>query len=423
MKILKKGLLALFILFSGFAFISCSQTKIQTQTTTETTTTTTSDQVKYNFTINSTDTSKYKKSNGYSTGNYFETSLNNKKIYGIYRGVFKNDSDIIALLEKPNYSLNTSVEPLESSFYNILSFGFIKKMKITYRLPYGKAKLYTSIDKSYDNVLDLDAKGEYTSIEIDLNDIEYFKICATNSTLYLREIQLATTNDHRSFNYLKYDGFRINPATYSNTLVSGVTKRSIPTKITPNNDTYSVASSKEYTYYDQYEALSYLELHGKDEKYDEMVLTNPIDVANYYMLFNTWPVNYMYMDDAYVCYEDDNYSFMKDDIRCVSAYSRTNGYVNAVPLNLNNGNILYYELDLKLDNYSPNSRSVGRLVVFTNGFDSEGYSNSPVIVYTDDHYATFKEYNNAGEFLERFNAEINPVSYYWSNIKTLSLQN
>ena len=78
---------------------------------------------------------------------------------------------------------------------------------------------------------------------------------------------------------------------------------------------------------------------------------------------------------------------------------------------------------MKLDNYSPNSRSVGRLVVFTNGFDSDGYSNSPVIVYTDDHYATFKEYNNAGEFLERFNAEINPTSYYWNNIKTLSLQN
>ena len=422
MNIIKKGLLALFILFSGFVFVSCNQAQQQTATTTSIATTT-NNQVNYNFSITSADTSKYKKSNGYTTGNYFETSLNSKKLYGIYRGVFKNDTDIIALLEKPNYSLNSSVEPLESSFYDIISLGLIKKMKITYRLPYGKAKLYTSADKNFDSVLELDTKVEYSSVEFDLNDIEYFKICATNSTLYLREIQLATTNEHRSFSYLKYDGFRINPATYSSALVSGVTKRSIPTKITPNNDTYTIASSKEYTYYDQYEALSYLELHGKDELYDEMVLTNPVDVANYYMLFNTWPVNYMNMDDALICYEDDAYSFMKDDIRCVSAYSRTNGYVKTVPLNMNNGNILYYELDLKLDNYSPNSRSVGRLVVFTNGFDSDGYSNSPVIVYTDDHYATFKEYNNAGEFLERFNAEINPTSYYWSNVKTLSLQN
>ena len=419
MNIIKKGLLALFIIFSGFAFVSCNQAQ-QTATTTSTVTTTA--EINYNFSITSADTSKYKKSNGYSTGNYFETSLNSKKLYGIYRGVFKNDSDIIALLEKPNYSLNTTIEPLESSFYNVLSLGLMKKMKITYRLPYGKAKLYSSTDKSYNDVIELDTKGEYSSVEINLKDIEYFKICATNSTLYLKEIRLALINDHRT-GLLEYSGYRINPTIYNDSLVSGVTKRSIPNSINVSNDKYTVTEEKEYTYYDQYEALSYLHLHGKDELYDEMVLTNPIDVANYYMLFNTWPVNYMYMDDAYVCYEDEAYSFMKDDIRCVSAYSRTNGYVKAVPLNMNNGNILYYELDLKLDNYSPNSRSVGRLVVFTNGFDSDGYSKSPVIVYTDDHYATFKEYNNAGEFLERFNAEINPTSYYWNNIKTLSLQN
>ena len=46
-----------------------------------------------------------------------------------------------------------------------------------------------------------------------------------------------------------------------------------------------------------------------------------------------------------------------------------------------------------------------------------------VIVYTDDHYATFQEYNNYGSFGTRFNAERSVTSYKWSKPTTLLKSN
>lgn len=62
------------------------------------------------------------------------------------------------------------------------------------------------------------------------------------------------------------------------------------------------------------------------------------------------------------------------------------------------------------DSYSGSNRGVGRLVAWVAGF--EGYGDSyPVVTYTDDHYATFKEYYNDGCFSANFNAEMTRSAY------------
>ena len=65
-------------------------------------------------------------------------------------------------------------------------------------------------------------------------------------------------------------------------------------------------------------------------------------------------------------------------------------------------------------------RGVGRVVAWENGWDSEGYDDSPVCVYTDDHYATFQEYMNTGAFGRRFDAERSLVFVRWTPPKTHS---
>ena len=50
---------------------------------------------------------------------------------------------------------------------------------------------------------------------------------------------------------------------------------------------------------------------------------------------------------------------------------------------------------------------MGRVVIWEYGFScyTDGTSIAPVCVYTDDHYATFQEYNCMGGFAHRFNGE------------------
>ncbi len=53
--------------------------------------------------------------------------------------------------------------------------------------------------------------------------------------------------------------------------------------------------------------------------------------------------------------------------------------------------------------YTLSNRQVGRVVAREYGFSC--YNDGPVCVYTDDHYATFQEYNCMGGFAHRFNSE------------------
>lgn len=397
---------------------STPTTTFTTSSPTTTSTTTITTQIDFDYTYNSSSISK--SSFSYSTGNYFTYTINKSRVQ-VYRGVRSDKNNLVELLKKPDYTNYSPVESLNSAFYNQDATNDINYIAINYKSA-NDAIIYYSKDLSFENSYVIPANSSYKELVFGLDGANYYRLEAFESDLLIKTIKFdyAETKTPIS-NDFSYDGIRINPQSYNNSsLVSGVTKRSIPTKIEYDGSNYVVTETKEYTYYDREEGLEYITTHGKDDNYYKMVLTDPVDVANYYLLFEDFPINYMDKSDANFYYYD--FEFFAPDIRCVSQYSRTNGYVTAIPLNMNNGSIVYYELDLKLDeSYSPSSRGVGRLVVFTNGFVGEGYDTSPVIVYTDDHYATFNEFNNYGSFIKRFNAERNPTPYDWCNITTINL--
>ena len=87
----------------------------------------------------------------------------------------------------------------------------------------------------------------------------------------------------------------------------------------------------------------------------------------------------------------------------VSRYSSRGGYARSVPWS---GSGYYYELDVDVDGkYQTSNRGTGRIVAWESGFDATGYDNSPVCLYTDDHYNTWLEYLNNGTWSYRFNGE------------------
>ena len=288
-------------------------------------------------------------------------------------------------------------------------------MAITYKA-LSDALLEYSGDKLTSSCYILTKENEYVTKEFTLSGAKYFRISALTGRLYIKNISLCTIDNDYKPTESKYIGYRANPIKYDNELVSGLTTRTIPSKVEIENGKYVVKEVKSYTYYDRNDAIDYIIDHGRDETYFKMVLTDPLDVANYYILYNDFPVNYMDMSDAKIALSEGYIA----EIRCISTYSRTNGYVRSIPIRYDNGPIIYYELDINLGTYTITNRGSGRLVVFTNGFDSDGYDYSPVIVYTDDHYATFTEYNNLGTFLERFNAEQKATPYDWCKVETIT---
>lgn len=154
----------------------------------------------------------------------------------------------------------------------------------------------------------------------------------------------------------------------------------------------------------------------------ESALTDPVDVANYYIALKEFPVNYFLKGSI----PSEAYTTFGDYLRQVSEYNRTDGYAQAVPYRdadpYDGVNPYYYEFDIALPGlpYSTSNRGVGRVVIWQDGFDCTGYDYSPVAVYTDDHYATFQEFLNYGTYGERFNAEKSRTAYIYNAYNTLS---
>ena len=141
-------------------------------------------------------------------------------------------------------------------------------------------------------------------------------------------------------------------------------------------------------------------------------ITSPVDVCNYFEAFGCAPANYgskssfSLKDGKTLPSVSEVDELFGSDARTISKYSRTTGYATSVPYY---GSIpTYYELDIDTNGYyRTSSRQSGRIVAWATGFEGSdyGYGSQVVCTYTDDHYATFKEYNNYGGFLSRFNVE------------------
>ena len=310
----------------------------------------------------------------------------------------------------PNYTLTEK----PSSISNMSPYKGIFEIELTYKSS-SYFKVFTSKDRSYNNETKIEASTDYNTVLISANKASYFKIEAYTSDVTIKEmiVKYDGISEIEEYDLALYNSNKINISdfytSYDN-LTEGEERR-IPSKITINQDnTYTVNEYKTYVYH----TFSYLVSNYSNSSADELALTDPIDVCNYYMLFHTYPLNFFLKED----FATGGLYFSSETLRRVSPYSRSYGYSEAVP---DNGGT-YYELDIDVSGYySVTNRGMGRVVVWEKGFSGKGYDNNPVCVYTDDHYATFKEYMNYGVFAERFNAETNPTAYQWSNPIILSL--
>ena len=360
----------------------------------------------------------------YSTGSYGD--FYNGYRFDFYRA-YKKTEELLRLLP---YVSSNSVEGLNSAFYNRNKIDGIKKIDITYSTDKGQDKpiLKLGVSRFYEQEIEFELSEEIStfSYEVETDDIRYFSIETSSSLLSIKSIDIYYLDN---FSYGDEDKKRANEGYYrinletlnKDVLVPGETKVNIPTSIivseSLDENTYSVSETKEYTYY-TYDYISENRSLAK-----EASLVDPEDVANYFITFGTYPVNYVDKKNY-----NSAYSIFGEDTRCVSKYSRTDGYATSVPyLSGSDNKPSYYECDIALDeNYSSGNRGVGRLVVWEYGFDenkgAKGYSSSPVCVYTDDHYATFREYLNHGQFGNAFDAESERTHYRWYRPITLTLK-
>ncbi len=341
---------------------------------------------------------------GYDTGNYFTYSYDGNS-FGFYRAVSKS-GDFISLLGE-NQINNLLEYSLAGAFYNEAAFGKILSIEIEYFSESSGDWPTVSFGVNHEMtyVHQLPYVSSYSEETIDVSDyaFNYFIIETGGSDLSIKSLTINyLLNSGASADFATLDGlsYRLEPVVYTGNLIPGQSSVDVPIDVTYYSDgTYTVNEYVTLTY-DTYDAA--IANSRIENLYVDIAL-----VSAYFTAFKTYPANYVSKDDYYEAYQ-----YFGDLTRSVSAYTRTDGYALSVPWNpYENGQPLYYELDVAIsDSYSGSNRGVGRLVAWVAGF--EGYGDSyPVVTYTDDHYATFKEYYNDGCFSANFNAEMTRSAY------------
>ena len=127
------------------------------------------------------------------------------------------------------------------------------------------------------------------------------------------------------------------------------------------------------------------------------------------IIFQTWT------------FEDFDRSFTKDGRQCdYDSFIRESADSVVFVLDERIGGITLSEFDIAIDSsYNNSSRGVARVVAWKYGFSATGYDSNPVCTYTDDHYATFMEYNNLGGWNKRFDAQQMFTLVNWKNAVNL----
>ncbi len=364
----------------------------------------------------------YNRIGNYSTGNYANQYKRADMVtmdgvtFEHYRAV-KCNTEMLSLLP---YYANENDQTLPGAFYNVTSIQNISRMFLHYYtaqnnedgfiMHYGDSQATTN-----HCILPGTQKTQY--IEIDFNHVNYFKIETLGQLVSFIDIAIYYVDEPLSISsYLPSgeDEYRFNPIRFENELIDGESSVEIPMKVSVQIDgTYTILDKKKYTYY----SYDYIKEHP--EFANQATMIDPVDVASYYIAFKKYPANYFEsVKDA--LRDGTASSIFGKNIRQVSQeYSRTDGYVNALPYKLN-----YIEFDIDIGNtYIVNgfvSRGVGRVVIFMNGLNVDTYDDSPVAVFTDDHYSTFQEYLNTGCYGKRFNAQSRRTIYQWGAAKCLN---
>ena len=330
----------------------------------------------------------------YTTGNYsnqydaFDYSVNILDIdFQYYRAVKAPDGYLIKMLDL-DAALAFSNQ-LGGALMNVSEINHLANIEITY---YNESSStsggYVRFGKNLTCAYGYELTYSESDITLSFNipESKYFRIETNGSNLIIKSIKLGIAQGNvvdDGYGYYTKQEYRINPIKFSGELQSGVSYADVPTSISvnKNSSTYIVNETKRLTYYD------YDYVTSNNLEPSEVSIIDPLEVALYYVAFNKAPVNYNESGSS-------NHAYFGDYARRISSeYSRTDGYVNALSgITPTDG---YIELDIGVNgNYSISGggRGVGRIVVFYSGSTSLGYDNSPLLVYTDDHYATFREF-------------------------------
>ena len=392
---MKKIIYLILIFFMALSFTSCGEKEQEVPT---------EPLVDFNFNY------VYIKNNAKlstSSGSFDVFKYNNYK-FAAYRSY--STSGALEIMPYNKFNDVTYADTLNGALTNVTCINDIRKIKLIYKTD-AEALLRYGNNTDKVNSKSIGVASSYQTIELSISDANYFSVEAISDSFYLKEITISFTDKNLDEDSLtKYDNIRINPYQKISS-PKNLDTVSLPVKYEYVNNKLNINEFKTYTYYD----MEYIIEHPSIAS--EAACIDPVDVSNYYIAFNAFPVNYTYKEDY-----DDIYYLFQNKTRCVSRYTRTDGYAVSVPYNVgSNGKPLYYEFDIALNQtYSTGSRGMGRVVMWDYGFSTEGYDLSPVAVYTDDHYYTFQEFNNLGSFSKRFDAE-NPITFRTFNSTTINL--
>ncbi|MCQ2797796.1 MAG: hypothetical protein MJ241_05040 [Bacilli bacterium] len=349
----------------------------------------------------------------YKTGNYERSYIDSTAFRG-YRFLKLGNSSGFAKLIGADFSMYCQVPnaTLGASFSNEDPIKGIKKIEMSYETD-SNARLYFSSTKNLVAYCGIDSSDTSFSFEFDENNINFFRIESGESNFTIKTLKIYYTDSGTvpMSNYSSCGAglYRLNPKTVSGTPKDG-DKVSCPIEISVSGGSYTVKQSKTYTYY----SFEYVNEHP--EVIDDAAWTEPMDIANYFTTFKTYPANFALKGSA----DASNVrTLFGDKYRLVQKFNRTDGYAQAVPYK---GTPTYYECDIDVDGtYTASNRGVGRLIVWSTGYDAQkgatGYTSDPVAVFTDDHYSTFTEYYNNGSWSKRYN------SYYSSSVGLANVTN
>ncbi len=347
-------------------------------------------------------------SGSYSTGNYGTRSSNGYN-FTYYRTT--NYSGYVANLLPATCNYG---DPMGGSIANVDPIPGIDSVTITYSNTSKSGATAGKLSYGATNTLDGSVAIPYSTSEntVALNlsgTVNFIKIECGNTKLALKEFTVHYTNSGSS-SYTPIsayaNNYRVNPIQYTGTLVAGSSSVTVPISVSYSGNHYTVLQSKTYTYY----TTDYVANHP--EVKNDATMTDPVDVANYWTIFGKAPANYALKGST-----SQVNSIFGSDARCVQQFygaDYPNGYARSLP---DVNDYTYYELDIAIDSsYTTSNRSVGRIVGWENGFNNSSYGNGNYRVchFTDDHYATFQEFNNLGQFLSKFDAQNKITSKKWS---------
>jgi len=349
-------------------------------------------------------------------GNYstnFGTDIYKTVTYGFYRvDEYTSNSGMMKLFPSDS---QYDYGALPGSFYNDSPIRGIRQLTISYMSTSGLVVKYGDTrtrNYAYSVAPSTGNTWSTTTINLAITSA-YFSLETTTQILYLKSVKVSYNNTLiPNTNSFETNDQRIAPAVYEGTLVDGQSTVSVADDITVIGNTYTINSYRTYTYY----SFNYVKNNKNNLNLDSIAMTDPIDVANYYIAFHLIPANYG-KDSRNQPFEtagtkSEVNSIFGSDARLITSYTRDDGYAESVPWRNEPGKStpVYYEFDIGLDSsYSTSNRSIGRLVMWVYGWTC--YDDEPVAVFTDDHYATFSEYLNYGTFGARFDAEPNTLGY------------